>query len=71
MSKTLPAKYYPENKERLQKKACERYQNLSKEKKGKKQQYDHERYKNLAEDWKHKLFEYKKNYYRTRKNALL
>ena len=50
MSKTLSAKYYSENKERLQKKACERYQNLSKEKKGKKQQYDHERYKNLAED---------------------
>ena len=25
------AKYYQDNKERLQKKACERYQNLSKE----------------------------------------
>ena len=31
MSKTLSTKYYQENKEILQKKACERYQNLSKE----------------------------------------
>ena len=31
MSKTLLAKYYQENKERLQKKAPKRYQNLSKE----------------------------------------
>ena len=29
----LSAKYYQENKERLLKKACERYQNLSKEEK--------------------------------------
>ena len=35
MSKNLSAKYYQENKERLQKKACERYQNLSKEEKEK------------------------------------
>ena len=31
MSKTLSDKYYYENKERLQKKALERYQNLSNE----------------------------------------
>ena len=36
MSKNLLAKYYLENKGRLQKKACERYQNLSKEEKEKK-----------------------------------
>ena len=30
-SKHLSAKYYQENKERLQKNACEKYQNLSKE----------------------------------------
>ena len=30
---------YHKNKERLQKKACERYQNLSEEKKNKKRQY--------------------------------
>ena len=35
MSKNLSAKYYQENKERLQKKASERYQNLSKEEKEK------------------------------------
>ena len=32
----LSAKYYQENKEKLQIKACERYQNLSKEEKRKK-----------------------------------
>ena len=35
MSKNLSAKYYQENKERLQKEAGERYQNLSKEEKEK------------------------------------
>ena len=39
MSKHLSAKPYQENKERLQKKARERYQNPSKEEKEKKQQY--------------------------------
>ena len=33
VSKYLSAKYYEENKERLQKQACERYQNLSKDEK--------------------------------------
>ena len=36
MSKTLSAKYYQENRERLQKKARKRYQNLSNEEKEKK-----------------------------------
>ena len=71
MSKNLSAKYYQEYKERLQKKARERYQNLSKEEKEKKQQYGCERYKNLSEDEKQKLVEYRKKYYRMRKNALL
>ena len=31
MCKNLSAKYYQDNKERLQRKALERYQNLSKE----------------------------------------
>ena len=35
MYKLLSAKFYQENKERLQKKALERYQNLSKEEKEK------------------------------------
>ena len=51
-SKNLSAKYYQENKERLQKKARERYQNLSKEEKEKKQQYCRERQKNLSEEKK-------------------
>ena len=45
MSENLLAKYYQENKERLPKKARERYQNLSKEEKEKKQQHGRERYK--------------------------
>ena len=61
MSKNLSVKYYYENKEILQKKAHEQYQNLSKEEKEKKGQYGHERYKNLSEDEKNKLVEYKKN----------
>ena len=60
MAKNLSAKYYQENKERLQKKARERYQNLSKEDKEKKQQYGCERYKTLSEEEKQKLVEYKK-----------
>ena len=52
MSKNLSAKLYHKKKERLQKKARERYQNLSKEEKEKKQQYGHERYKNLSEEKK-------------------
>ena len=35
MSKNSSAKYYQDNKERLQKKTIERYQNLSKEEKEK------------------------------------
>ena len=56
MSKHLSAKYYQDNKERPQKKACERYQILSQEKKRKKKekkrQYGRERYKNLSDDEK-------------------
>ena len=63
MSDTSSAKYYQENKERLQK-------NLSKEEKEKRQQYGRERYKNLSYDEKQKPDEYRKKYYRTRKNAL-
>ena len=41
--KDLSAKYYQDNKERLQKKAHERYQSLFKEEKQNKWQYGHER----------------------------
>ena len=37
MSKFLSAKYYQENKDRLQQKACQRHQNLSKKEKEKMQ----------------------------------
>ena len=67
----LSAKYYQENKERLQKKVCKRYQNLSEEKKEKKWQYGCERHKNLLEDENQKLVEYRKKYYRTKKNTSL
>ena len=58
MFKNLSARYYQENKEKLQRKAREGYQNLSKEEK--KRQYGRERYKNLSEDEKEKLVEYRK-----------
>ena len=60
MSKYLSVSYYQENEERLQKKAPERYQNLTKEEKEKKRQYGRERYKNFSEDEKNKLVEYRK-----------
>ena len=43
-------RYYQKNKERLSKKAREKYQNLSEEEKDKKRQYVHERYRNLSEE---------------------
>ena len=67
----LSAKYQQENKERLQKKVCKIYQNLSEEEKEKKWQYGCERYKNLLEDENQKLDEYRKKYYRMKKNASL
>ena len=71
MSKNLSAKYYQENKERLQKNCLKDIKIFIKKKKKKKQQYGHERYKNLSEDVKQKLVDYRKKYYRMRKNALL
>ena len=38
--------YYQKNKEKLSKKACERYQNLSEEEKDKKRQYARRRCRN-------------------------
>ena len=61
ISKKLSAKYYQENKDRLPKEVCERYQNLSTEEKEKKQQHGRERCKNLSEDEKQKIVEYIKN----------
>ena len=66
-SKNLSAKYYQGNKKKTTKTFCERYQNLSKEEKQKKQQYGREHYKNLSEAEKQKLVEFRKKYYRMRK----
>ena len=46
--------YYKKNIEKLSKKACERYQNLSEEEKDKKRQYTSERYRNHSEEEKEK-----------------
>ena len=55
------AKYYQNDKERLQKRACERYQSLFKVEKEKKHQCSRERYKNPPEDEKQKLLSIEKN----------
>ena len=55
MNRQTSAKYYKnpqKNKEKIQKKSRERYQNISDEEKSKKREYGRERYKNLTEDKK-------------------
>ena len=54
MFKDSSAKYNQNNKERLQKKAPEGYQSLSKKEEEKKHQYGHELRKKLSEDEKKK-----------------
>ena len=51
------------NKQRLQKEAHERYQNLSEEEKDTTQKKVQDRYQNLPEEQKQKLLEYMKKYY--------
>ena len=66
MSKTLSAKYYQENKERLQKKLVKHINIFLKKKKKKGN--------NMvlsASKIYQKLFEYRKNHYRIKKNLLL
>ena len=50
--------YQKKKKEKLQKEACEKYQNLSKEEKDKMQQYARERNRNLSEEVKEKKRQY-------------
>ena len=50
MSKNLSDKYYQENKERLQKKACEGYQNLSDDEKQKFPEY-RKKYYRIGKKW--------------------
>ena len=59
MATNLSGKHHQENKG-LREKACERYQNLSKKEKVKKQQYGREHYKNFSEDEKQNLVYYRK-----------
>ena len=58
MSKSLLAKCY---QQKTTKKACERYQNLSKEAIEKKQQYGCKRYKNLSENEKNNWLSIERN----------
>ena len=71
MSKNLSAKYYQENKERLQKKLVKDIKILLKKKMKKKWQYGCEHYKNLLEDEKQKLVEYKKILQNKKKSCIL
>ena len=52
------------NKERVQKKACERYQKLSEEEENKKRNYGHERYRNLPEEERNKQRQYGREQHR-------
>ena len=50
MSKDSSARYYPKNKEKIQKKSHEKYWSLSEKEKNKKWEYDGEQYKNLSKN---------------------
>ena len=71
MSKNLSAKYYLEDKERLQKKLAKDIKIFLKKKKKKKRQNGREHYRNFSEDEKNKLVEYRKKYFKMRKSVLL
>ena len=51
-------KYYQKHKEKLQKEAHERYQNLSEDEKDKKAKKTQERYQNFTEEEKEKRCQY-------------
>ena len=59
MSEILSAKYYQENRERLQEKLVKDIKICLKEENEKEQQYGCECFKNLSEDEKQKLAEYR------------
>ena len=54
-------KYYQKHKETLQKEVCERYQNMSEEKRHKRQEKVRERYQNVSEVQNQKLLGYIRN----------
>ena len=56
ISKTLSAKHYQENKERIQEKLVKDIKLFIKKKEEKKQQHGHEDYKKSLKRWKPKAF---------------
>ena len=52
--------YYENDKERLKKKARDKYRNWSEENKNKKREYGRNRYHNMSKEKKQKLKKYKK-----------
>ena len=54
----MAIKYYPKHKEKLRKKAHERYQNLPEEEKDKRWKKAQERYQNFTEEEKEKRHQY-------------
>ena len=72
ISEDSSAKYYQNNKERLEKKNLVKdIKVFLKKKKKKEWQNDLEQYKSLQEDEKQKLAEYRKKYYKMRKKSLI
>ena len=75
MPKDLSPKYYEKNKEMIQKKSCERYQNKKEKRKTKKKkikkkkrtEYGHKYNKTLSENEKQILAEYRKTYHEVKK----
>ena len=59
--------YYKKNKERLQRKVCGWYRNLSEEEKNKNRQYDRKQYKNFSYYEKQRPIEYRKKYSKIQK----
>ena len=53
------------------KEKLKKYENHSREEKGKQQQYGRVQHKNLSENEKQKLVEHRKKYYKMKKTALL
>ena len=62
--KMLTGYYKKKNKEKLSKKARERYQNLSEEEKDKRHQYACEQYRNLSEKEEEKKCQYGREQYK-------
>ena len=71
--KNPPARHYQNNKEKLQERSCERYQNLSEEEKEhvKNRKHGCKGYKHLSENQKWELVRYRKKCYKIRKKDLL